>query len=223
MPLEPRSVTKTEAAFRALRREIEAGGYHPGEHLRVQRLVEELEMSPTPIREALRMLQAEGLVTHHAHRGITVAEFSPEDAAEVYSLRVVLEPMAAQRAAIEISDEELGELRRLHTELGAAIADAHASSAAELNMRWHRTIYAASNSRYLQEFISRLWQALPGRAIWLSDRAERSHDQHEAVTQALEQRDPEAARQRMREHIELGATSTIEHLRSIGHAGRRSA
>ena len=219
MSIDARSVTKTEAAFRALRRAIENGRYHPGEHLRVQRLVEDLRMSPTPIREALRMLQSEGLVVHHAHRGTTVAEYSPEDAAEVYDLRLLLEPLAARLAAERVTDEQLVELRRLHTELAGAIADSHNSSAAELNQRWHRAIYDASASRYLQEFISRLWQALPGRAIWLTSRASMSLEQHERVTVALERRDPDAAFACMREHIALGATSTVAHMRSVGHAG----
>ncbi len=219
MSIDARSVTKTEAAFRALRQAIEDGRYHPGEHLRVQRLVEDLQMSPTPIREALRMLQSEGLVVHHAHRGTTVAEYSPEDAAEVYALRLVLEPMAARLAAERVTDEQLHELRRLHTELGAAVADSYHSSAAELNVLWHRAVYNASASRYLQEFISRLWQALPGRAIWLTSRASMSLEQHERVTVALERRDPDAAFACMREHIALGATSTIAHMRSVGHAG----
>ena len=219
MSIEARSVTKTEAAFRALRRAIEDGRYHPGEHLRVQRLVDDLQMSPTPIREALRMLQSEGLVVHHAHRGTAVAEYSPEDAAEVYALRLVLEPMAARLAAERVTDEQLVELRRLHTELGNAIADSHHSSAAELNVLWHRAVYNACASRYLREFISRLWQALPGRAIWLTSRASMSLEQHERVTVALERRDPDAAFACMREHIALGATSTVAHMRSVGHAG----
>jgi DNA-binding GntR family transcriptional regulator len=219
MSIDARSVTKTEAAFRALRRAIENGRYHPGEHLRVQRLVEDLRMSPTPIREALRMLQSEGLVVHHAHRGTTVAEYSPEDAAEVYDLRLLLEPLAARLAAERVTDEQLVELRRLHTELAGAIADSHNSSAAELNQLWHRAIYDASASRYLQEFISRLWQALPGRAIWLTSRASMSLEQHERITVALERRDPDAAFACMREHIALGATSTVAHMRSVGHAG----
>jgi DNA-binding GntR family transcriptional regulator len=220
MSIDTRSVTKTEAAFRSLRQAIEDGRYHPGEHLRVHRLVEELGMSPTPIREALRMLQSEGLVVHHAHRGTAVADYSPEDATEVYALRLVLEPLAAQRAAEHATDEQLVEIRRLHTELGEAIAGVHRSSAAELNMLWHRAVTNASHSRYLQEFITRLWQALPGRAIWLTSRAAMSYGQHERVTTALEHHDADAAFACMREHVELGAVSTVEHMRSVGHSGR---
>ncbi|WP_187368750.1 GntR family transcriptional regulator [Baekduia soli] len=219
------SLTKTEAAFRALREAIEHGRYHPGEHLRVARLVEELEMSPTPIREALRLLQSEGLVVHHAHRGTAVAEFSPEDAVEVYGLRVILEPMAAERAAVEGSPDDVAEIRRVHDELGVALQDPHRTDAADLNAAWHRAISNAAASRYLQEFIARLWQAVPVRAIWLTDRAPLSYSQHDRVTQAIEARDPRAAHACMREHIERGALSTVEHLRTLGHAdpGGRAA
>jgi DNA-binding GntR family transcriptional regulator len=215
----PHSVTKTDAAFRTLRQAIEDGRYHPGEHLRVQRLVEELQMSPTPIREALRLLQSEGLVVHHPHRGTAVAEFSPDDAIEVYRLRLVLEPMAAELAAQRATPEELAVLRSRHDELGAAIAGTHRTDAAELNMLWHRAVVSASGSRYIVEFVTRLWQALPGRAIWLTSRAAMSYGQHERVTVAIESGDAAAAYACMREHIELGATSTIEHMRAVGHAG----
>ena len=214
------SLTKTEAAFRSLRQAIEDGRYHPGEHLRVQQLVKELEMSPTPIREALRLLQSEGLVVNHPHRGSTVAEFSPDDAVEVYRLRLVLEPMGAELAALRATPDQRSELRHLHDQLGLAIDDEHRTDAAELNMLWHRAVALASDARYLQEFFSRLWQALPGRAIWLTSRARVSYAQHERVTVAIEAGDATGASACMREHIELGAISTVEHMREVGHGGR---
>lgn len=214
----PTSITKTEAAFRALRQAIENGEYLPGEHLRVARLVGELRMSPTPIREALRLLQSEGLVVHHVHRGMAVAKYSPDDAVEIYALRAVLEPMAAGFAAARATPEQTRELRRLHVELGAAVADPNRTDAAELNAAWHRAISNASESHYVQEFIARLWQAIPVRAVWLTGRATLSLSQHEAVTRAIEAGHSEAARAAMLEHIEIGAVSTIEHLRILSHA-----
>jgi DNA-binding GntR family transcriptional regulator len=214
----PRSVTKTEAAFRALRQAIEEGRYLPGEHLRVAQLIDELDMSPTPIREALRLLQAEGLIVHHPHRGMAVAEYSPEDAEEVYRLRVLLEPLATEQAVRQAGDEQIAEMRRLHDELAAALADDSRTDAAELNAAWHRAIWTASDSRYLQEFIARLWQAIPMRAVWLTGRANLSFAQHERVMTAIERRDAAAAAACMREHIEIGALSTVEHLRTLGRA-----
>jgi DNA-binding GntR family transcriptional regulator len=210
-----RSLTKTEAAFRTLRQGIEEGRYRPGEHLRVASLIEELDMSPTPIREALRLLQAEGLVTHNAHRGMAVAEYSPESAEEVYRLRKLLEPMATEDTARSASDEQIAGIRRLHDELREALHDDLRTDAAELNAAWHRAIWSASSSRYLQEFIARLWQALPIQAIWLTGRANLSFAQHERIMKAIERRDAAAAGACMREHIELGALSTVEHLRTL--------
>ena len=122
MAIDHHSLTKTEAAFRALRQAIEEGAYHPGEHLRVSRLVQELDISPTPIREALRLLQSEGLVDHHAHRGAAVAEYSPEDAVEVYRLRAMLEPLAAELAAGRATPDEVADIRRLHDDAGRRAA-----------------------------------------------------------------------------------------------------
>jgi DNA-binding GntR family transcriptional regulator len=218
MPAPPRSVTKTEAAFRALRQAIEEGRYLPGEHLRVATLIDELGMSPTPIREALRLLQAEGLIVHHPHRGMAVAEYSPADAEDVYELRALLEPLATEQAALHATDEQIAEMRGLHEELSAALADDARTDAAELNAAWHRAVYSAGSSRHLQDIISRLWQAIPMRAIWLTGRAGISLAQHERIMLAIERRDAEAARACMREHIELGALSTVEHLRTVGRS-----
>jgi DNA-binding GntR family transcriptional regulator len=223
MPATPNAVTKTEAAFAALRVAIEQGRYHPGEHLRVARLVEELRMSPTPIREALRLLQSEGLVVHHSHRGTTVAEFSPDDAVEVYRLRSMLEPLAAELAATQATPEQVAEIRRLQDELSVALADPHRTDAAQLNAAWHKAISTAGGSRHLQEFIARLWQAIPVRAIWLTGRAGASLAQHEKVTRAIEAHDPVAALTGMREHIEHGASTTVAHLRTLGHDGPAGA
>ena len=217
----PRSVTKTEAAFRALRQEIEDGRYHPGEHLRVQRMIEDLRMSPTPIREALRLLQSEGLVVHHAHRGMTVAEYSPEDAEEVYRAAGACSsrwppswpsggPARADRRDAPAARRAGRRPRRL----------LRAPSAAELNAAWHRAIYNACASRYLQEFISRLWQAIPMRAVWLTGRARpvlraarARDDRHRA--RATPRPRPRACASTSRS----GRLSTIEHLRTLGRAG----
>lgn len=216
MPEPARSMTKTEAAFRSLREAIEDGRYRPGEHLRVARLMQDLDMSPTPIREALRLLQAEGMVEHHPHRGMVVAEYSPESAEEVYRLRVVLEPMATELAVERAGPEQVAAIRAHHDALVAAVRDDRSTDVAELNAEWHGAIYAACGSRHLEDFIARLWQAIPVRAIWLTRRASRSLEQHEAIMAAIERGDAAAARDAMRAHIELGASSTVEHLRTLG-------
>jgi DNA-binding GntR family transcriptional regulator len=207
------SLTKTEAAFHLLRAGIEDGHFRPGERLSLPRLLEELDMSPTPIREALRLLQAEGLVEHQPHRGMVVASYSPESAEEIYRLRVVLEPLATQLAVERATPVRIARIRALHGELSASVGQ---TQAAALNAEWHRTIYGGSESRHLQEFISRLWTAIPVRAIWLTGRAAESCRQHAAITEAIERRDADAAADLMREHVLYGAVTTTEHLRRLG-------
>ncbi len=210
-------MTKTEAAFHTLRTAIEDGRFKPGEPLPLPRLLEELDMSPTPIREALRLLQAQGLVEHEPHRGVVVATYSPEKAEEIYRLRVTLEPLATELAVARASPDRVARIRDLHEELAKAVRDEESrTDFAELNARWHRTIYEGSESRYLQDFIARLWTAIPVQAIWLTRRAESSCEQHEAITEAIERREAAEAAELMRRHVQYGASTTTEHLRRLG-------
>jgi DNA-binding GntR family transcriptional regulator len=218
-----RSITKTDAAFHALRTAIEEGRLKPGERLRVNHLMDELQMSPTPIREALRLLQAEGLVVHHPHRGMAVAEYTLESAEEVYRLRGVLEPLATELAVERATGEQVAEMRRRHEELREAVrAGDPRTDLAELNAVWHRELYAACGSRHLQEFIARLWTTIPMQALWLTRRGPRSVEQHEQIMEAVERRDAAAARDLMRAHVDFGATSTAEHLRRIGEGAHEA-
>ena len=112
--------------------------------------------------------------------------------------------------------EQVAAIRAHHDALVAAVRDDRSTDVAELNAEWHGAIYAACGSRHLEDFIARLWQAIPVRAIWLTRRASRSLEQHEAIMAAIERGDAAAARDAMRAHIELGASSTVEHLRTLG-------
>jgi DNA-binding GntR family transcriptional regulator len=216
----PTSLTKTEAAFRAVRMAIEDGRFAPGERLRVSAIVEALGMSPTPIREALRLLQAEGLVKHHPHRGMVVAEFSTSTMEEIHRLRVLLEPLAAELATVRAGDAEVREMRRLHDVLQGLLASDDVRRMAELNAAWHKAIHAAAASPHLSDFIDRLWTSIPVPALWLTRRAQLSVEQHGAVMEAIERRDAPAASAAMRAHIESGFTSMMAHLDDVhGRAG----
>lgn len=218
MAQTPRSMTKTDVAFETLRTGIEEGRYKPGEHLRLAVLLEELEMSPTPIREAMRLLQAEGLLEHHPHRGVVVRSYSAEQAEEIYRLRSLLEPLATELSVRRARDAEVAAMRSLHEKLAQAVeAPGAQTNVAELNAAWHRAIYDASGSPYLEDFIARLWTALPVRAIWLTRRAAQSISQHTEIMAAIESRDSAAAERLMKAHIDFGAVSTTEHLRAIGN------
>ena len=211
----PATRTKTEAAFVALRDAIEDGRLRPGERLVLSRLIEELGMSPTPIREALRLLQAQGLAAYSAHHGMVVAEYAPDDVAEVSRIRVELEPLAVALAVERADEDDLAEMRAAHQALKAAHEGrTPKSEAATLNAAWHAAVYRPAASPLLTDFIARLWAGVPVEAIWRRNRAGRSLREHDRIMEAIERRDAETARRLMREHIDRGSAATIAHMRS---------
>lgn len=207
----PTHQTKTELALHVLRERISTGALPPGQRLLLDALKDELGMSPTPIREALRLLQADGLVIYRPHQGIVVAEFSPEETAEIYRLRSALEPLAAELAVPALTPDELRRLERLHAELVAAAE--RGASLGESNAAWHWAIYEASRSSYLLEFVRRLWERFPWRTMWvLPGRSERTVHEHDEIMAAVVARDAALAAERMRMHVESGRDSLLDRL-----------
>ena len=203
-------MTKTEEAYAAVRTLIEEGTLPPGSRLVIDALRSKLAMSPTPIREALRLLQAEGLVRHEPYRGMIIADYSLDQALEVYDMRLVLEPMATKRAVLRARPAEFTKIERLHEQLVAAVAS-HPKDSATLNARWHSAIYAAAHSPLLQESIARLWSALPNEVLWTSGKGAESIAEHRAIVTAIVAKDDERAGSLMWAHIQKGV-DRIERL-----------
>jgi DNA-binding GntR family transcriptional regulator len=132
-------------------------------------------------------------------------------------LRQTLEPLATRLAAERANDEELAEIRGLHEEFRAAAEkEGEHGVIVDLNALWHRAVYEAAHSAFLDEFIDRLWTGVPYQAIWFIHRRHRSVLDHLAVTEALLARNGDAAGAAMLKHIERGKKATIDHLRAIG-------
>jgi DNA-binding GntR family transcriptional regulator len=202
--------TKTEIALHNLRERIRTGELKPGQRLRVPALRDELAMSPTPIREALRLLQADGLVTYQPHRGITVAGLSPETTSELSLLRCTLELLATELGVAKLGERGLKELTRTHEKLLRAVESGHGTEINELNSAWHWQIYDAAESPQLGEFIRRLWDRYPWRTMWvLPGRAQKSIEEHAAVMDAVVAGDAREAALRMRAHIVSGERSLL--------------
>jgi DNA-binding GntR family transcriptional regulator len=132
-----------------LRADIVCGAVEPGEYLRLEDIAGRFDVSTMPVREALRELESEGLVTIFPHRGAIVTELTPEDLADLYDIRATLEAMAARLAVPRLTKptlEELGEIvDQMDGELG------HISALVTLNHRFHSTLYAASGRHILCE------------------------------------------------------------------------
>jgi DNA-binding GntR family transcriptional regulator len=209
-PLPP--ATKTEHATEVLRRRIRAGEFEPGQPLRIDVLTRELNMSSTPVREALRLLQADRLVEYHPHKGTVVAGGNAGDPPleEVYRLRMLLEPYATELAVERMTAQQLAQLEQTHQSLLKAFSATRMSRRriADHNVNWHWIIYGAAGMPMLSELIQRLWDAFPWRTLWaVPHGAESSTEEHEAIMGAIRARDAAAAAALMREHIGHGFTT----------------
>jgi DNA-binding GntR family transcriptional regulator len=215
-----RHQTKTDIALAFLRERITSGELAPGQRLRVEELAEQLGMSPTPIREALRILQADRLLEYKPHHAVVVADLSTAEIDEIYLLRSVLEPLATELATPRLTSAGLEQLTRLQTDYERACDLGNERSMTELNGAWHWAIYDASESTYLALFIRRLWDSFPWRTIGsLPGRADNIVNEHRAILSALLERDGLDAAAHMRLHIqEAGA-----HFRAVYGADSRGA
>jgi DNA-binding GntR family transcriptional regulator len=206
-------MTKMDIAVRELRERILSGQLQPGERLRVETLTDELGMSPTPIREALRLLQADHLVQYSPHQKIVVAELSMPEVGEIYQLRAELESFATELAVTRLLEQGLDDLEKAHAEWLRAAKAGRGGKVADSNIIWHWIIYHAAGSTLLDDFIRRLWEAFPWRTQALSGVRESSIAEHEAIMVAIRAGDSTLARSRMREHVANGQRSLFAALR----------
>ncbi|CUB00976.1 GntR family transcriptional regulator [Pannonibacter indicus] len=210
---EDSEIPQGQAAYRRLLEDIRDGGLAPGMRLRETELAERLGISRTPVREAIRQLEADGLVVHLPRQGASIRTLDHAEVVELYEMRAVLEGTAARLAARAASSIELAELAALNNELAAAPAGPQAR---ELNRQFHRTLFDAARNRFLLKSISALQKTLLilGPST-LSDpeRAALAVAEHAAVLAALEVRDGAGAEAAMRAHVEAALSARIRSMR----------
>jgi DNA-binding GntR family transcriptional regulator len=217
-PTTPLTQNASDAAVQLIRSAIVDGRLQPGERLREEELARELGISRTPVREALRTLQEEGLVESAPHRGATVRTYEIEDLDELYDMRALLEGHAARRAASRISATEIAKLRgscdRFET---LALTDADPREIVAENLLFHSTILDAAGSARLGEMVRKVIEMpLVYRAyIWYSQSQKRASEHaHRQLVNALACRDADRAELIMREHVYEGRDVLIAHLRA---------
>jgi DNA-binding GntR family transcriptional regulator len=207
-------VKSADHAYDAIRLQILNGSVAPGSRLIEVDLARDLQTSRTPIREALRRLEAEGLLEVLPHRGARVTEWSLDDLREIYDLRSVLESMAAERAAMRIDDAILAELTSLCDEMDDRQAE-HTSESrdriSDLNNRYHDLVREAAASTRLKSMIQSVVQ-LPLVAVtfhrYRDPDLARSAAQHRELIEALRVKDGLWAGAVMRAHV-LAAKATL--------------
>lgn len=206
-------IPQGQGAYRRLLEDIRSGTLSPGARLRETDLAERLGISRTPVREAIRQLEADGLVVHLPRQGATIRSLDHAEVVELYEMRAVLEGTAARLAARAASDIELAELAALNAELAAAPAGPHAR---EANRVFHRTLIEAARNRFLIKAMSALQKTLLILGpTTLSDprRAGTAVDEHAAVLKALVARDGAGAEAAMRFHVEAALSARIRGMR----------
>lgn len=203
LSLSPRALYEEVAELlrqRIFRRELE-----PGSWIDELKIAEEYGISRTPLREALKVLAAEGLVTMKVRRGAYVTEVSEKDLADVYHLLSLLESDAGGVVAERASDEEIASLQALHAELEAAVGERDRFFA--INEQFHMRVLELARNRWREQMVADLRKVMKlnrHNSLLKTGRIEESLAEHRAIVAALAQRDPALTVQRMREHFQNG-------------------
>ncbi|MCI2420803.1 GntR family transcriptional regulator [Saccharopolyspora sp. K220] len=196
--MQPLYTSKTELVTSMLRELIVTGELEAGTSLRQRDLATRLGVSPTPVREALRRLESEGLVTTDQHRSATVAESWLDATEENYLIRAALESLAAKLAAKRISAEQLAAIEQINAQIVELADDSLAYGT--LNRDFHFGIYQAAGTPVLLSLMRMLWQAMPdGPKVVRSHRE--SAAEHAAIIEALRDGDAERAGELTYTHI----------------------
>jgi DNA-binding GntR family transcriptional regulator len=217
MRLVPNSLHDEVAA--RLRERIFAGELPPGSFLDEVKLAEQLEISRTPLREALKVLTAEGLVRHEPRRGCFVAEVTEQDLDEIFPVIALLEGRCAFEAAQHATDADLAVLEDLHDKLARHAKAKRINAYYETNYAIHEAIIALAGNRWLAGVIGDLRKILKlarQQQLHAPGRLEQSLSEHLAVFAALKARDPEGADAAMRTHL----TRQREALRELSRTHR---
>ena len=187
-----------------LREQIFDGALMPGSFLDEAALCERLEISRTPLREALKVLVAEGLLRHEPRRGCFVAEITERDLDDLFPVIALLEGRAAHEATLNAGDADVAALQVLHERLQACAAEGRINDYYEVNYAIHEAFITLADNRWLAQVIGDLRKIL--RLVRLQTlrapgRLQESLAEHLAVFAALQRRDSDAAEQAMRTHL----------------------
>lgn len=182
----------------------------PGTWIDELKIAEELGISRTPLREALKVLAAEGLVTMKVRRGAYVTEVSTKDVRDVYHLLALLESDAAAVVASSATEAELAELQALHEELVRNKDDAQQFFA--VNERFHMRLLALADNRWSDQVVADLRKVMKlnrHKSLFRQGRIDESLHEHALIVQALQSREPERARQAMQQHFANGLAAAV--------------
>jgi DNA-binding GntR family transcriptional regulator len=197
--------TKEEQVADYLRERIISGVYPRGSRLKQAEIAEQLQLSITPVREALKLLEAEGYVEGGSYRGARVVPFDEGASNEILQLRLLLESQLVRSAIEKITTQDIGELRALADEFERAFESGDRATARGINYRFHRRLYDVAQMPQTLHFVQILWARYPFDLInSVSGRGKHAAEEHDEILQAFAAGDAAAAMLAMRRHIESG-------------------
>lgn len=193
--------------FQKIREDILSGVYQDGEELREITLGEKLGVSRTPVREALRQLELEGLVTIVPNKGAYVTAITQKDVRDIYKVRSMLEGLCARWATRNITDKQIEELEEI-----ILLSEFHLNrrgegrteQVSELDGKFHKVLYEAADSRILEHVLKDFHKYVKmarKSSVGISDRAEQSIKEHRDILEAIKMKDEALAERLANEHI----------------------
>ena len=199
------SRTKEEQVADFLREGIISGAFPRGSRLKQAEIAEQLQLSITPVREALKLLEAEGYVSGDSYRGARVVPFDETASEEVLELRLLLESRLTRATAEKVTAQDITELRALADEFEQAFNRGDRAAARGVNYRFHRRMYSIADMPQTLHFVQILWARYPFDLInAVEGRGPEAAREHDEILNALLQGDASAAMLAMRKHIESG-------------------
>lgn len=197
--------TKEEQVADFLREGIISGTFPRGSRLKQAEIAERLQLSITPVREALKLLEAEGYINGNSYRGACVVPFDATASKEVLELRLMLESRLIRGTAENIRAQDIVELRALADEFERAFDAGDRASARGVNYRFHRRLYSLADMPQTLHFVQILWARYPFDLInAVAGRGKDAAKEHDEILDALSKGDASAATLAMRKHIESG-------------------
>lgn len=199
--------------FHKIREDILRGRYRQNEAMKELQISKELGVSRTPVREALRQLELEGLVTIIPNKGAVVSGINAKDIKDIYAIRSMIEGLSAQWAAENITEEQLNELEEIVYLSEFHYKKGHIDQLYELDNKFHEMLYQASGSKILQHVLSDFHhyvQRVRKTSLSSFERAEKSILEHKAILDALRSKDTEEARRLTNIHVQNTSKNVIE-------------
>jgi DNA-binding GntR family transcriptional regulator len=218
--LDPPRAALHEQVARSLRQMLVENRLPPGAKLNERELCEQLNVSRTPLREAIKMLAAEGLVELLANRGAIAVELSEADILNTFEVMAGLEAQSGELAALRITDSELAEIKAMHLEMLATHIRRDLPGYYRLNAAIHQAINSAAKNPVLSatyKQVNARLQALRFRSNQDGEKWDLAVQEHEQMVQALSRRDPVAMRAVLTAHLDHKRDVVLEQIRSAAH------